>query len=141
MVSVVTVFNLFYVIDEETDKRGHKRRGRFTRLSMKFHKQRRVAACAEVEEKGGGAAEGRLYWIAIFQFYLAKIENTQKVANWRLLSCQLATFLLKTYIWSDKIQQILIKVANWQLFEQFQFWLDNSKKSLFNMIWKYLIRC
>ena len=53
MVSVVTVFNLIYVIDEETDKRGHKRRGRLTRLSRKFHKQRRVAACAEVEEEEG----------------------------------------------------------------------------------------
>ena len=51
MVSVVKVFNLFYVIDKETDKRGHKRRGRLTRLSRKFYKQRRVAACAEVEEK------------------------------------------------------------------------------------------
>ena len=51
MVSVVRVFNLVYVIDEETDKRGHKRRGRLTRLSRIFHKQRPTAACAEVEEK------------------------------------------------------------------------------------------
>ena len=36
MVSVVRVFNPFYVIDEETDKRGHKKRGRLTRLSINF---------------------------------------------------------------------------------------------------------
>ena len=33
------------------------------------------------------------------------------------------------------------KVANWQPFEQFQFWLHKSKKSQFNIIWKYLIHC
>ena len=31
------------------------------------------------------------------------------------------------------------KVANWRLFEQFQFWLDKSTKSLFQIIWKYRI--
>ena len=40
----------------------------------------------------------KLYEIAIFDFCLAKIEIAQKVANWRLLSRQLATFLLKTKI-------------------------------------------
>ena len=33
------------------------------------------------------------------------------------------------------------KVSKWQLFEQFQFWLDKSKKLLFNIMWKYLIHC
>ena len=86
--------------------------------------------------------------MAIFSFCLAKSEISQKVANWRLLSCQLATFQLKTQIWPAKILQILIKVANWQIkssqlatFELFQFWLDKSKKSIFDIIWKYLIRC
>ena len=85
----------------------------------------------------------------IFYFCLAKIEIAQKVANWRFLSCQLATFQLKTQIWPPKNttnfwSKLPIgnsKVANWQLFEQFQFWLDKNKKSLFNIIWKYLIRC
>ena len=78
----------------------------------------------------------------IFYFCLAKIEIVQKIANWRLQSCQLAT--LELPIGNSNWNLLYFgksKVANWQLFEQFQFWHDKSIKLLFDIIWKYLILC
>ena len=83
---------------------------------------------------------------SVFYFLIILNNNFSLLSsqNWNCSKCcqlstfelPLAIFLLKTQIWQVKIEQILIKVVNWQLFEQFQFWEDKREKLLFNIIRK-----
>ena len=80
-------------------------------------------------------------FIAIFKFCLVRIKIAQKVANWQLWSKFVIFRLVKFELLTEMLPICDSKVVIWQLFEQFKFWPDKSKNLLFNIIWKYLIRC
>ena len=74
---------------------------------------------------------------SVFYFCLAKIEFAQKVANWQLRSKFVVFWLVKFEVLAEMLPTGNSKFANWQLFEQFQFWQGKSEKSLLNIILKY----
>ena len=81
------------------------------------------------------------YQIAILYFYLAKIEIAQKVANWQFLSCQFATFQFKTKNWSAKNTTHFDQSRQLATFWIISILAGQSKKLLFDIIWKYKICC